>query len=719
MPHTYPPTILHLAHELQDSVPELNNTLKTLLGDNYKTEIIVHGMDSQRIAFKNRIESLEKAYLFLLAAVPIRSGITHQQIQEYHDFYLTQASSALENATHYLPMQEALELYTTRLVSSIVAWWSFDLPNKKSACQVLSKAEQYHLLTQEHPSLATLIPFAKESQDKTDTYLFLTINTPLNPFSEKSIIELQFIKGCATPASSEELPRWFVHLQAWEQSLLCYALQKIDLTDRRKIYGLPCHLRTLLGMANYSRENCYIIAQRTGKILQVFGSTIRSAYPASPDSYQLPEFLQTEHGDRNLQTLFADTQQKPLFIQTLLSPGKISALFTPDDFLEHTLRNSLGKLAQEIHNPPFIISNHTLNYARYYAFTSAQDLSPINLQQRITDLLKPLDPQSKTTQNLQLLLKNYRATLDSSIGSASFFDSHGRELFLSSLELIIFELSGHQNYSTCVTGKDCQAIALMHTHAMWLYHFLYDQWPTLTDAGENRENFEHLICMIYLSQHHQHYAAQNAPGAQGIANTQHYMPINICDRLTEITDELFFLRQETKMASNCDIIKIIENSELSPENCNYMIAYYLPAQKIPSEQQIRLLGCFTTLANDWHSWQDRTRQNLGCLFTFNGLLQNFGIFKSTTPIELQHILTTLQNKQLTPTKQLANLFYYFQAFVERSKNSSSPIQNTYQAIKKLAQSTDIESQAGEIIERLDTFIRIMNGVGQDTRLEIL
>lgn len=718
MPNTTPVTNLRIHPTLQNIEPALNNTLKTLVGDNYQTEIILYGFENLRTTIHKRIESLSKAYCFLYAAIPTRTEIDSKQIQEYHDFCLEQASSGLKTATNFLTLINVLSAFTAPLVSSICAWWSFHAPHQKSACQMLATAELYYLLTQIAAPLATLIPFAQI--DEASCYLLLTVNKPLNPFLDRTIDEL---KSLQTNFSTEpdQLPAWFNHLQEREQSFLRHALQKMDLTDRSKVYRLSSQLRTILGIANYSQENCYIIDQHSGKIVHEFGSTLRSAHLASPDSYTLPEQLRSEYTTRNIQTLCTHVAQKPLFIQTLLSPGKLTSLFTYDEFLHQELQNGLqtNLIDHEKTMPEFIMSNHALDYARYHTYTTERNSFVTTLQQRITTLIAPPDhPDTATAEDLRALLENYQTTLHSGFGSASIFDEHGRELFLSSLELILCELGGYQNYSSCVTGKDCQAIALIHTQAMWLYRFLYNTWPQFTDTGEKRENFVRLVCAIYFSQHHQSYAAQNAPGSTGIANTTYYMPLNICDTIVEISDELFFLEQETQLASHYDIAQIVKNSEITPEHANYLLQFYIPARKIQTVNQNNLLDRLSEIINDPNFGQDKTTSSSGYLFTFSGVLQTFGMFKATIPTSLQTIIASLQNKKSTPTKKLADLAYYVEGMIQRSKAPLANLQNLYPIIKALFKSSNPDSQVEGTLENLDALLTVMREQNPHTMIQI-
>jgi hypothetical protein len=180
----------------------------------------------------------------------------------------------------------------------------------------------------------------------------------------------------------------------------------------------------------------------------------------------------------------------------------------------------------------------------------------------LTDQIKAHQEQLATLKNslpvfydkkemLSDVLEDYKAILNSPLGTSSVFDYTGRELFLSSLEQLLFITQEGFCSGSCVSGKDRKAIELIHTNAMLLYKYIYGCWPKFNDHSVNRVRFVTLVADIYCTGHQQTLAGQNAPGADGIKTVDAYFPKDIC---TEIN-----LRFEGGIRTELDDILATDN----------------------------------------------------------------------------------------------------------------------------------------------------------------
>lgn len=157
--------------------------------------------------------------------------------------------------------------------------------------------------------------------------------------------------------------------------------------------------------------------------------------------------------------------------------------------------------------------------------------------------------------DLVLLIKEYEGLLNSGLGSATFLDYYGRELFLSSLEGMLIINMGGRPYGSCVSGKDREALHLIHLNAMWLYRQKYGRWPSINDAGSERANFVELVVLLYASGHHHEHAGQNAPGSDGIKTPGGYFPADIVNAIREKLGADALYKDDT-LATNNEVRKI-------------------------------------------------------------------------------------------------------------------------------------------------------------------
>lgn len=204
--------------------PELANSLANLL-PSYKLEYFSEAPNYQ-LSFQRRIDSLHSAFLFILDAYPLNpkfTALTTGTLKSYVDE--CRVASDLKKIS-VDDLQKELEKFTAQLVDVVsVAWnWPKDKAVKEAiAC--LNEAEQYVLMSQGRPDLATLIPI--ENEGKTEYILQWDESIP--PYYDQWIRELQEIKRQNYPKT----PPWLRSLPGYQRAYFCNL--KSDILDFKEL----------------------------------------------------------------------------------------------------------------------------------------------------------------------------------------------------------------------------------------------------------------------------------------------------------------------------------------------------------------------------------------------------------------------------------------------------------------------------------------------------
>ncbi|KTD76639.1 hypothetical protein [Legionella waltersii] len=384
------------------------------------------------------------------------------------------------------------------------------------------------------------------------------IDTEIDSF-KKQISELASNKNFeSTVRSICKLPLWYWTLSEKQQYFLEYVLSNSE-TIEEAFSFVPSRHRTLPLPANYGSHSLFML-NKSGEVKLFFNPRYRSSHVSSRDILKQPQAVQQRHVVANLEKVmeFA-TDKQSLLLQTLISP--ITAFdYVPDavwDYLPEPppdlelFRIARSAIERHKRSANFVQPNHPFNIAKRCYYTLADDKESLALIAK-AKLLVSVYPE------LEALIHDYKAVLESSIGTATIWDYDGRELFLSSLEqLIILTMNGY-SYGSCVSGKDRKAIELIHTDAMILYKELYGVWPKFGDPKEkqDRVKFVNLVAMLYVSRHQQELAGQNAPGSEGIKTPEWYWPADIVEAIKTLLNDKDALRKDDRLATDNEVKNI-------------------------------------------------------------------------------------------------------------------------------------------------------------------
>ena len=196
---------------------------------------------------------------------------------------------------------------------------------------------------------------------------------------------------------------------------------------------------------------------------------------------------------------------------------------------------------------------------------------------------------------------DYRNLLGSGYGTATLWDQHGRELWLSSLENLQIILEDGISYGSCVSGKDRKSLEQIHTDAMILYRLIYGSWPSINDSGSARANFVELVADLYETRHPHEHADQNAPGANGIKTPYKYFPEDISAAICKRRG-LQALVMDDIMATNNEVDRIGNAKHLVKPNYASCLIGVL---KLSEDNQQKLWGVLKDVFEDGSYWDEK------------------------------------------------------------------------------------------------------------------
>ncbi len=372
-----------------------------------------------------------------------------------------------------------------------------------------------------------------------------------------------------TFAQIRRLPQWYWILPEHQQYLLEYALKSNERLE--DIFSFICSRhRSLPMLPNYSVHSSYVL-DKDGNLHDLYGAKYRGSHVVPRDGVgKWPDEVMRLYTSRNLTRATAQaTAEQFILIQTLVSPIHLPWInisrWLPDGDLKHIAD---AEMEQHPSAPRITRTNHPFNTAKIVLYTVASD-------PYIRALVAAMEARQKSIPQLKPLLESYKAVLNSGMGSTNIFDYYGRELFLSSLEQLMFNVTKDYSFGSCVSGKDRKAIETIHTDAMCRYMHDYGVWPEITDVGQDRINFVNLFADIYLSRHHQERSGQNAPGSEGIKTPYKYLPADIAAEIIKRLNHDKALVYEDRLATNNEVRKVSTGSpQFSKEQlvCNLVAA---------------------------------------------------------------------------------------------------------------------------------------------------
>ncbi|OCH99063.1 hypothetical protein A8135_09995 [Legionella jamestowniensis] len=243
------------------------------------------------------------------------------------------------------------------------------------------------------------------------------------------------------------------------------------------------------------------------------------------------------------------------------------------------------------------------NYPLLKSFPGWQQLLSQHLHLRkVYTEKEELDSYLANLLDLQMLVEEYHAVLNSSYGTATVFDYHGRELFLASLENLIFMKAEGKATSTCVSGKDREEIETEDIFAKELYRDQKGRWSSLKDEGHERADFVEFVATLVVSGHGDKLAGQNAPGSDGIKTPEKYWPADIAEAIRKKAGE-HALRNSDILATNNEVGRIGDLPRLvKPRFAECMLA----SLKLSSELRQAILNELAILCGEQKFLSNRT-----------------------------------------------------------------------------------------------------------------
>lgn len=195
-----------------DLSPELSRTLDKLL-PGYALETFQE-KPNYKNSIERRINSLNEAFLFMLDAYPLDFKARALKAQTIKDYVAECKDSCDLTKETVEELHKELEKYTAKLIETIsVCWeWPKDLAITESIA-ALNVAEQYVLMRQGRPDLATLMPI----QIGENIEYTLQYDESLPPYTEQFLSELTELKARNYPKT----PLWFRNIPEYQQAYFC------------------------------------------------------------------------------------------------------------------------------------------------------------------------------------------------------------------------------------------------------------------------------------------------------------------------------------------------------------------------------------------------------------------------------------------------------------------------------------------------------------------
>lgn len=401
-----------------------------------------------------------------------------------------------------------------------------------------------------------------------------------------------------------KIPEWYWVLSVKEQFFLEKVLEQSE-TIPEAVSFLSSRHRSLPAPANFAKHSLYKINDE-GEARLIYNSRWRSSHVASRDSLSWSKSVQNRHSDANFAKVTEAAKPEQLILmQTLISPihavDFVPVLITdrlpelpPDLDLYKIARQAVARSPRTIN---VLQHNHPFNIAKFYYYTTTED--PDSLA-----LLKEAEKHVHENPELKTLLTDYQHVLKSPLGSATFWDYDGRELFLSSLEqLIILEMGGF-SYGSCVSGKDRKAIELIHSDAMMLFKEIHGAWPQFGDPKDKsaRIAFVNLVAQLYCSRHQHEHAGQNAPGSEGIKTPNWYLTKDILDAIIKRVGSEKCLDYDERLASNNEVKYINKHMRADVLSENELLCK-LMARQLGEHNCTLLYDALSALINEKQRFQ--------------------------------------------------------------------------------------------------------------------
>lgn len=598
---------------------EASNELNELMNTQLVTSIFHYKIAANKYVIKSinpalylqenfieRIESATKAYELVCKA----TGLVEEAstASAWNAFYISEMKkiAPLTNTEAY---QEKLVEYLQFLVyqfNKIAAEKESNPLLGTKPVHWLNKADQYTTLS-DKPALVTIT--------KSGEIIRIQMEIPESPFNDEMLEEILYAHLDNMDSSIRELrlkcPEWYKQMPEYEKALFNqvmqpYTIKTLDISEVEKnlkknaiksdLVAISSRLRSIPGVANFSRHECLFLRERDGQY-EVVNSSLSYRSSALSPRDQL-EF--DTHVDNNRQLMLSSAKQQenqilqifnknnpeanlatlPILSQTLLSP--IRSL---DNSLYQNKVDAINEISQhggvllEGSEEPIVPqnlmqTNHPLNAARHISETGRKGIITLGSSQRTQDSIQQMlrlanekltvwDNKLPQFQELTCLVNELSRRWRSEDNPIDL--ANNREIHLAALEGLIIQNLGGLDHSTCVSGKDRDGLLHIYKDAIKEYFVLYNDFPPydMDDLGRSaeRKNFVKIFADIFLTNHQQLNAGQNAPGAGGIKTPERYLPEDMLTAIKNLAIEKNRnepIKESNALANNNDFGKLLK-----------------------------------------------------------------------------------------------------------------------------------------------------------------
>ncbi|WP_131782120.1 Dot/Icm T4SS effector PI-3-phosphatase SidP [Legionella gresilensis] len=201
-------TILRVAEGIELTSTIMAN-LKSILGQDLTLETYSNTPNLENI-YTKRIQILHQAFQFIVKAIPPKGN--EKELKDYISWCLRSCNlSPCKVLSEY---QDTLARFTALLVNGLLDYWDDftsleEAQAKEIAIEMLNRAEQYLIMKEGRPNLATLSIETTFNEPK----LILQWDESLPPYTEETLNELKAIKN----SNLWVTPDWFRQLSPIQQ----------------------------------------------------------------------------------------------------------------------------------------------------------------------------------------------------------------------------------------------------------------------------------------------------------------------------------------------------------------------------------------------------------------------------------------------------------------------------------------------------------------------